>query len=143
MRIKTNDIVGLFLIACGGLLYVFFRSPQILLLQLIDSTPISGLIHQLRLTTTSWQPPEWMVYCLPNGLWSAAYILMVHSLFQGSGRSTLWRWACVIPILGAVSELGQAFHLVPGTFDIADLISYLLPLLIYSFYLSIKKTYHG
>lgn len=44
--------------------------------------------------------------------------------------------------MGAFSELGQALHLIPGTFDVADLVCYLLPYIIYSFYLKLKIYRH-
>lgn len=43
-------------------------------------------------------------------------------------------WISVVPLVAIFSELGQLFHMVPGTFDTSDLLFYcigmILPLLI-------------
>lgn len=142
MHYRKSFLIGLLLIVGGGLLYLLFRSRQVLLLYILDSTPLSHSITQMRGMASAWQPSEWVVYSLPGGLWSAAYILVIHGLMHTLETSVRWRWACVIPLMGTFSELGQALHLIPGTFDVADLVCYLLPYIIYSFYLKLKIYHH-
>ena len=139
---RKSFLIGLLLIVGGGMLYLLFRSRQVLLLYILDATPLSHSISQMRGMASAWQPSEWVVYCLPGGLWSAAYIMVIHSLMHNLETRILWKWASVIPLLGAFSELGQALHLVPGTFDMADLVCYMLPFIIYSVYLKLKIYRH-
>lgn len=117
---------------------MLFRSRQIVLLRIADSTPLYRLLSIVRETASPWQPSEWVVFSLPGGLWSAAYILIIHSLMAPLTLVSRWRWAIVIPMLGALSELCQAFHVLPGTFDVVDLLCYLLPFLLYTLYLTFK-----
>ena len=139
---RKSFLIGLLLIVGGGMLYLLFRSRQVLLLYILDATPLSHSISQMRGMASAWQPSEWVVYSLPGGLWSAAYIMVIHSLMHNLETRILWKWASVIPLLGAFSELGQALHLIPGTFDMADLVCYMLPFIIYSFYLKLKIYRH-
>ena len=139
MHKQKRLYLGLLLLAGGGMLYALFRSRQTLLLQLADATPLRDFLSHLRASCSICHPADWVIYSLPGGLWSAAYILVTDALMRPLGRSQCWRWASVIPLLGAISELGQALHLVPGTFDVADLVSYLLPLFIYT--ASLKHNY--
>lgn len=140
MREKKSIICSVLLLVSGGMLYVLFRSRHILMLRIADATPLSRHLSHLRETASHWHPYDWVVYNLPGALWAGAYILFIHSLMHGVNASTRWKWACVIPLIGAFSELGQAFGVVPGTFDLLDLAGYLLPLVVYSFY--VKSTIH-
>jgi hypothetical protein len=78
------------------------------------------------------QLPDWMVYSLPGGLWSAAYVLLVGWLMQG--RALRWRLLATLPIplAGALSELLQGAGVLSGTFDTSDVVCYLAPYLIYA-----------
>lgn len=139
---RKSFLIGLLFIVGGGLLYLLFRSRQVLMLYILDTTPLSHSISQMRGMASVWQPSEWVVYSLPGGLWSAAYIMVIHSLMHNLETGILWKWASVIPLLGAFSELGQALRLIPGTFDMTDLVCYMLPFIIYSFYLKLKIYHH-
>ena len=132
--------MGLLLVASGGMIYVLFRSRQLLLLKIADITPLSHFITDLREKAHVLHPAEWVVYNLPGALWSGAYILIIHSLMHELPMRSRWRWCSVIPFIGAFSELGQAIGLVPGTFDLMDLACYVLPLVIYTV---IVEHYHS
>lgn len=137
---KKSFIFSLPLLMFGGMIYVLFRSRQTLLLKIADATPLSHTLTDIRDAVATCQPSEWVVYSLPGALWAGAYVLIIHSLMHSLGPATRWRWASVIPLLGVFSELGQAIGVVPGTFDLLDLAGYLLPLVVYSFY--VKSTIH-
>ena len=143
MHSKKSFICSLPLLMSGGMIYVLFRSRQTLLLKIADATPLSRPLTDIRGAVATWQPSEWVVYSLPGALWAGAYILFIHSLMHSVNASTRWRWASVIPLMGVLSELGQAFGIVPGTFDLLDLAGYLLPLVIYSLYVKSIIQKHG
>jgi len=88
-----------------------------------------------------YDPGEFVRCSLPDGCWSASYVLLVHSLTAGASRSTRLLCASFIPLLGSLTELGQAQHLLSGYFDPFDLLCYLLPLIIYTLLLLCSKTY--
>ena len=143
MREKKSIICSVLLLVSGGMLYVLFRSRHILMLRIADATPLSRHLSHLREAASDWHPYDWVVYNLPGALWAGAYILFIHSLMHRVNASIRWKWACVIPLIGAFSELGQAAGIVPGTFDLLDLAGYLLPLVIYSLYVKSIIQKHG
>jgi hypothetical protein len=73
-------------------------------------------------------------------LWAAAYILTIDSLMFRQSVMPRILVSGIIPVIGAVSELLQLIGLLPGTFDVADLLCYLVPYLLYlSITLKIKR----
>jgi hypothetical protein len=94
---------------------------------------LTDVIDQWRLSAAAvWQPAEFIVYCLPAGLWALSYVLIVGTLAQGLPMKRRWAAVAAIPLLGAASELLQAMSIIPGTFDWADLLLYVLPLITYA-----------
>ena len=121
----------------GGTIYVLLRSRQILLNVLIDASGASG-IESAREKAAEWPIPEWIVYSLPGGLWSTAYILLIHTLTMGERPGRRLLWAALIPAVGVLSELMQRHHLLSGTADRWDVFFYALPYFFYFVYLSLK-----
>ena len=121
-------------LAAGGLIYLLFRPCTLLMFRLVDAFGVMPALEKFRGWTSNagTQLPEWIVYCLPNALWSAAYILTVEALLRPS-RSKL-AMAGIMPVAGAVSEWLQAVGLLRGTFDAVDVVAYVLPYLAYIVY---------
>lgn len=134
-RIKTGQVAaGLVTLIAGGLVYVLHRSRSLLLFHVADRLGMGTGIDNLRSQTTGLQLPEIVVYSLPGGLWSAAYILIVDGVLNGQPRKRRLLWTSVIPAVGIVSELMQYAGLLPGTADAADIVCYGLPYLVYIIY---------
>ena len=125
------------MLLAGGTIYVLLRSRQTLINVLIDASGASG-IESAREIAAKWTIPEWIIYSLPGGLWSTAYILLIHALTMGerSGRRLLW--ASLIPVIGVLSEQMQHHELLPGVADRWDVFFYALPYFIYFVYISLK-----
>lgn len=129
---KVRPWFGLLLLAMGGMVYVLFRPRTLLLFSVADATGIGSWADSMRTLFGGIQLPDWMVYSLPGGLWSAAYVLLVGWLMQG--RALRWRLLATLPIplVGALSELLQGAGVLSGTFDMGDVVCYLAPYLIYA-----------
>ena len=124
---KRNVAVSTLLFALGGALYVLFRSRGLLMFALAEKLGLTPLISTSREGVAHVHLPEFVVYSLPAGLWSAAFVVLMDGLFSQSSLRKRLLWASVIPLVGTVSELMQACGLLPGTFDVADLLCYLAP----------------
>ena len=132
---------GIMLLFMGGMLYVLYRPQTLLLFHVANGMGLTDVIGRWRLTASeTWQPTEFVVYCLPAGLWAMSYVLIVGTLAQELPLKRRWMAVAVIPVLGAASELLQAMSIIPGTFDWADLALYILPLIIYA---TINNKRHG
>lgn len=86
--------------------------------------------------------PDWFLFSLPDGLWIFSYTSLVLLIWRNKINRENFFWIAIIPILIILSELGQLFNIVPGTFDLIDVLLYslgaILPILIFTEYLNFK-----
>jgi hypothetical protein len=106
----------------------------------LDVVGLMPFIEDWRTMAFLWQPSEFVVYSLPGGLWSAAYILLVHALLEHHTAVLRITVASIIPMVGIVSELMQSAGLLPGTYQLTDLWCYALPLFILLISETLKNT---
>lgn len=119
-------------ILAGGLLYLLFRPRTLLLFHAADALGLAALVDRLRQVASVWSLPEWVVYSLPNGLWSAAYVVLTPAVTRGYRRRTRLLLAGIIPLVGIASEAMQAVGLLRGTPDWLDVAAYALPYALYA-----------
>ena len=131
--------LGMMMLLMGGMTYLLFRPQTLLMFHVTDAIGLSAAINSMREGISS-QLPEFIIYSLPGALWAAAYILTIDSLMFRQSVMPRILVSGIIPVIGAVSELLQLTGLLPGTFDVADLLCYLVPYLLYlSITLKIKR----
>ncbi len=131
--------LGMMMLLMGGMTYLLFRPQTLLMFHVTDAIGLSAAINSMREGISS-QLPEFIIYSLPGALWAAAYILTIDSLMFRQSVMPRILVSGIIPVIGAVSELLQLIGLLPGTFDVADLLCYLVPYLLYlSITLKIKR----
>ncbi len=102
----------------GCLIYVLFRTDTLLYNKLLGIffTPLASPNTFLQ---------RIIVFSLPDGLWAMSYTMLIFHLRKDKTVRTLI-WSIIIPIVGILSEIGQLYYLIPGTFDIIDLIMYIM-----------------
>ena len=122
------------MLAVGGALYVLFRPVGILVTVVLRTLGFGMAIDTLRRLMAGVQLPDVVVYSLPGGLWSAAYILLMDALWRGRRAWLRCGMVALVPLVGAGSEVLQALHWLPGTADAADALCYLLPYILYMMY---------
>lgn len=130
-RLEIIIATGLFLI--GVSIYLLWRDEHLLIHRVIHSCGIDTFIAPLRRSAAEVYLPEWIRFALPDGLWTTSYILLIDALVKRD-----YQWTSVIPLVGLISEIMQWIGWMPGTFDICDLIAYVLP---YLFYVMIINQY--
>ena len=124
-------ICGVASLLTGATIYLLFRSKSLLGFAMLNRIGVEPWVNRLRNCTAGVNLPEVIIFALPGGLWALSYILIIDSIIGKHSRSTRLFWASVIPLLGIGSELLQAFGILPGTFDLWDLVCYTLPYIIY------------
>ena len=140
MRQRLQILAGVILLVAGGLIYTLFRPTTLLGFRITDAIGLSPLINNWRTALATQQPAPFIVYCLPNGLWSAAFILIMDRLFAHQPLRQRLCWTAVIPGIGIAAELLQAVGIVPGTFDWLDILCYAVPYLVYVGIIRLKST---
>lgn len=117
------------LTGCG--IYLLFRHRNHLGFLLLDQLGLTRAVDTIRHLTDGVDVPDFVRYCLPDGLWSTSYVLISDYVNRNEPMARRMAWASVVPALGCTSELMQWAGLLPGSFDLWDLACYALPLLIY------------
>jgi len=136
---KIQIIIGhVFTLLLGGLIYILFRQDTLKMFSWFDNINVSAAISELRLCTVplSGHFPNWFLYSLPDGLWLFSYLSVLLAVWDNVISKHNIHWLLLVPMIAIFSEIGQLFEIVPGTFDIFDLIFYLLgtvlPILIFT-----------
>ena len=128
---KKDWIVALLLILTGGMIYVLYRPESLLLFRVTDSLGMTPLIDIVRSNTSKVMLPSFMINSLPAGLWTASYLMMMYITTKFHTRRIRLMLALPLPASAIVLELMQFLGWCPGTFDIYDLICYIVPLFIF------------
>jgi len=70
--------------------------------------------------------PSWVINYLPDCLWAFSFTSLLFCIWQNESlriKITLLN----IPFLtGCIFELGQKYHLINGTFDLKDILTYIV-----------------
>lgn len=128
---KKDWIIAILLILTGGMIYVLYRPENLLLFRVTDSLGITPLIDILRSNSSRVMLPSFMINSLPAGLWTASYLLMMYITTKFHTRRIRLMLALPLPIASIVLEFMQLWGWCPGTFDIYDLICYIVPLCVF------------
>lgn len=131
----SEVILGVIFLVCGCAIYLLFRSKSLNIYQWCMSLGLSNTIDSLRYTVQNWHMVAWVRYSLPDGLYCAAYILIIDAIWKNDNRIIKFIIILLVPIITISSELLQYFELVKGTFDVNDLICYMTPPTIYLVYI--------
>lgn len=128
---RKDWIFALLLILTGGMIYILYRPESLLLFRVTDSLGIKPLIDVLRSNSSKVILPSFMINSLPAGLWTASYLMMMYITTKFHTRKIRLMLALPLPVMAIVLEFMQFFGWCPGTFDIYDLICYIVPLYVF------------
>ena len=121
---KSLSVMSGICLTAGSLLYICFRPRSLLMFQLAISIGINQNISLIRGPTKeiSHRLPEWIIYSLPFSLWVVSYMLAIGAAWEGSRSPARLVWLAIVPAMSIASEIAQAVHLIPGSFDWVDLV---------------------
>lgn len=110
----------------GGLIYVLWRSTDLLVFRWLAALGLDSIVASLRLLAAPFQEqlPTWVFYSLPDGLWAYAVTACMALIWAGYSCVSRVIWLSAGPLIGIGSELGQLVGMVPGTFEFADITLY-------------------
>lgn len=115
-------LLSLLSLFIGGCLYLMYRSDSLVMFEWCKTLGIYDMVLNLR--------PEkklggWVVYSLPDGLWLFSYILLMGSIWRFNLKRSLYASSPLV-VIALGSELLQIPGWIPGTFDVVDLLCYLV-----------------
>ena len=115
----------------GIAIYLLYRPQNLLVFKIIDACGLSYVIDSLRLSFSKFLLPPFVVNSLPAGLWTASYLMMMYITTKFNTRRIRLILALPLPIMAIVLEFMQLWGWCPGTFDIYDLICYIVPIFVF------------
>ena len=133
--VQQKVALAISFLLCGCAIYLLFRSKTLNIYHWCATLGFSSAIDTLRLWVQNWNVPDFVRFCLPDGLYSAAYILLIDAIWHKEKGIMKNIIISLVPIVTISSELLQIFGIIRGTFDLYDLLCYTFPPLVY---LSIK-----
>ena len=134
----TSEVaLGVLFLACGSAIYLLFRSKALNIYQWCSALGLSSMIDSLRNSVHGWNISEFVKFSLPDGLYCAAYILIIDAIWHYDNGIVKNIIISLVPFVTINGEVLQYYGLVKGTFDIYDLTCYAIPPLVY---IAIKST---
>lgn len=127
--------IGVLFLVCGCSIYLLFRSTTLNIYQWCYAIGLSTTIDVMREHARTWNLPDVVLYCLPDGLYCAAYLLIMDAIWKEDWRILKYLILFIVPAITISSELLQYSGFVPGVFDINDLLCYSIPPAIYIIYI--------
>ena len=134
-----QSILSLLLLGVGGSIYLLFRPKTLLMFKWVESLGLNEYIDRLRDMVSGITLNHITLYSLPDGLWLASYIIVVNTIVSKDNKVNLLFWSFLLPVIAVTFEILQIPGVIPGVFDVFDLICYIVPLLIYLIYLKHEK----
>ena len=124
-------MTAIILLFVGGLIYVVFRSDSLLMFGWFHKIGLDNVVMKLREGFGQVNIWEWVRYNMPSGLWLFSYMFIIDSIWDNGNNSTYRLFITILPAVALVSEVMQFFHALPGTFDVLDMISYVLAIFLF------------
>lgn len=128
---STRFCGGVMLLVCGCTIYLIFRSKTLFIYLWCRDLGCSSFVDYLRLLFQNWNIPAFIKFSLPDGLYSAAYLLIIDAIWHKDKSPKKYILLSIIPVITISNELLQYFGLVRGTYDFIDLVCYMVPPLLF------------
>lgn len=120
--------IGIIPVIVGGLIYLTYRTDSLLMFSWLEKVQLRGAVDWLRSNNhlQNLEMPGWVKFSLPDALWLFSFTYIVLLLWDFNINKQSIGWILLAPIVGLSSEFGQLFKIIPGTFDIVDVLLLLL-----------------
>ena len=138
-KIIVQFLSGLSMLAIGCCIYLLFRSKTLNIYHWCSALGLSDIIDDYRQITMSWNVPDFIRFSIPDGLYCAAYLVLMDIVWHDASQWIKYLVLSIVPVVTIGSEFFQYIGWVPGTFDVYDLICYGTPLLTYIGFQIINK----
>lgn len=121
-------IISVVSIFIGGLIYLLFRPANLIMFVWIDHLGLSESLEDKRIKSKIILEyiPEWFIYSAPNAFWVFSFGMLMVSIWGIEKKLKIVFWSSTILLIGIFSEILQYFKLIPGVFDVLDIVFYTL-----------------
>ncbi len=122
--LKLTTIHFIVPILLGTLIYLLFRPLHLNVFHWLNAVGLYDSILSLRYLTSNLILPDWVVFSLPNGLWSYSFMFFILLIWGDTNNILKWFFVMVVVIISVGSEFGQLWGFVSGTFCLEDIFVY-------------------
>lgn len=134
VKCTVRIIVAFSFVLLGGIIYLTYRSRNLLMFQWIEVIGITDIIEPIRQYGQTISIPQWIKYSLPDGLWLLSYLMIIDIIWYNTPTNTSKNyWISILPLTAIGSEIIQLLIPYIGTFDIIDLLCYINAIILYYF----------
>lgn len=121
---NTKAILATLALLIGGAIYVLWRGKSLLMFTWFDALGMGRFVEALREYAGPYSQvfPHWVYFSLPQALWLFGGIVFFHCIWRNGAFLNKLLWITVFAVTAFGFELGQYLHLVPGYFDLSDML---------------------
>ena len=123
--------LAVLLLTIGGLIYIGFRSESLLMFEWYEHIGGYRYILSFRKLCSQYEVSQFVKYSLPDGLWLLSYMILIGTIWGNNRCNTYRLFIYSMPLIAVILELLQSQFSVLGTFDVLDILSYILAITIY------------
>lgn len=120
----------------GSVIYLLFRPTSLLMFRWAKHFGIFDYVIKMRAVIFKYNAylPKWFIFSLPNALWVYSLTAYMLLLWYGHSGKMKYFWISLGLLFSAGMEILQYFYILPGTFDLKDLVfviaGFALPILL-------------
>jgi hypothetical protein len=124
MRFANFLLHIIFPVLLGTLIYIIFRDTSLWVFDWIKWLSLDKYVLEMREECACLLPylHPIVLYALPDALWIYSFLYLMVALWIHEKGKVKWIFISLPILCGIGGELGQFVNLVPGTFDVWDLI---------------------
>lgn len=118
----------------GGFIYLVFREKTLLMFSWVGHIGLEEALLAIRhfLSAQKFVVEPWVLYSLPNALWMLSGVILLDLIWdEKEYRKLGLAWILGFSGLAISAEFLQSLSLLPGTFDIFDLLLMVLISMVY------------
>ena len=123
IHIIFNVIVPIIL---GVMIYIKYRNINIIMFEWFDLFCIDNIIFYIRNHSYLSNVPFWFKYNFPDGLWVYSFTNLMILVWKNNINKSNIYFFYIISLIASSLEVAQLYRIIPGTYDLADILFYLL-----------------
>jgi hypothetical protein len=108
----------------GGLIYIVSRSKSLKMFDWFEKINLSNEVRIIRDYFSNVELPNWIIYNLPDFLWVFSFTSLLFIIWNKKIEKENVFYLLFPMGIGVLSEFGQLFSIINGTFDKVDIIFY-------------------
>lgn len=130
-HVVISFVVSVVFLCIGISIYLLCRIMPPMLIKICNIFNIIDYVNYLRVYTVGQITNQFILYSLPDLMWSCASLAFLYGLTIGLQTIHRIIWALPLVVASIGTEVAQGLKLIPGTFDWMDISCYIISFVVY------------